>query len=89
MSSIVDLLNADRISRHEYLLFQIFENLDQGKEVLSNLMWETFNEEPPMHQRQEYHFAFLDGRRSVIRDIYAHLESIKKLLSKEIEDHDG
>lgn len=88
MVTIEDLLHASKISRKEYLLYKIFENLDQGKEVLKTLMLETFNEEPPELQRNETAYSFLDGRRSIIRDIYAHIESIKKLMIKDIENHE-
>lgn len=76
------LLNQNQIDKNQYDLFLLFAN-HPGSEFLQNQLIRVAMEESPVPTHDG--FAWLDGRRSVWRDIQNTVNYIFKLL----EDHHG
>lgn len=78
------LFQSGKISKEQYEFYVLFEINPLGKACKERLMMETFMDEPDKDEFGADGFAFFDGRRSVIRDIYRAIEKIKTLI-KEME----
>lgn len=79
---IEDLLNAKIISPKEYKVYNLFTS-ELGRECLLTMMAELFWEEPNEEYFTEAHFAFYDGRRSVLRGIKATIEKVEDYIHKQ------
>lgn len=74
------LLKKDHINKDQYDLFLLFGQ-GLGSEFLKNQLFHSIMEETPVPT--ESGFAWIDGRRSVWRDIQHTLTHINQLLEGE------
>lgn len=81
-----DLLKLGKITRFHYLSFAIFECTEFGREFLSNMLVDTFMEEPTTMDGGGTEFVFIDGRRSSYRDIRRAVLFVKKKLQEVAND---
>lgn len=79
---IESLLEAKIVSPKEFKLYQLFTS-PLGHECLNAMMMELFWEEPTEEYFTEAHFAFYDGRRSVLRGIKATIDKIEEYIHKQ------
>lgn len=77
------LLKKDEINKDQYNLFMLFGH-GLGHEFLKNQLFHIVMEESP--KPTEAGFAWIDGRRSVWRDIQHTLTHINQLLEGEVDD---
>lgn len=84
---IEELLKADKISRFDYLVYALFECNEFGREFFSNMLIDTFMEEPLRMESGGIKLAFIDGRRSVFRDIRRALFTVKQKLQEVDNDY--
>ncbi len=75
------LVNAKLISPQEFKLYKLFAS-ELGSECLNTMMNEMFWEEPNEEYFTEAHFAFYDGRRSVLRGIKANIDKVQAAINK-------
>lgn len=67
---IDELLKAGKISRFDYLVYALFQCNELGREFYDKMLLDTFMAEPDRMESGGIKLAFLDGRRSVFRDIH-------------------
>ena len=79
---IEQLVDAKLISPKEFKLYKLFTS-EIGHECLRTMMDEMFWEEPQEDYFTEAHFAFYDGRRSVLRGIKATIEKVQEHIHKQ------
>jgi hypothetical protein len=77
---LIQLLQKDQINKDQYDLFLIFGQ-GAGNKFLKNQLFHSIMEETPI--ATESGFAWIDGRRSVWRDIQHTLTHINQLLEGE------
>lgn len=80
---IDELLDAKLISPEEFKLYKLFGS-ELGQECLKTMMQELFWEEPAETNFTGLHFAFYDGRRSVIRGFKATIEKVDAIIKKQL-----
>lgn len=80
---IDDLLEAKIISPHEFKIYKLFTS-ELGSECLKEMVERSFWEEAnPDHSSGEA-FAFVEGRRSVIRAIKCTVENVQAEINKQL-----
>ena len=84
---ILDLLNAKKITPGEADTYNLYQANELGRKCLSQMMQDTYMDEPTKTEFTGVGFAYYDGRRSVFRDINRVIMKIEALLH-EVE-HDG
>ncbi len=84
-----DLLKLGKISRYHYLAYAIFECTEFGREFFSNMLIDTFMEEPTTMDGGGTEFVFIDGRRSSARDIRKAVLFVKQKLQEVANDNIG
>ena len=77
---IDELLKAGKITRYDYLVYALFECNELGREFFSNMLNDTFMDEPVSMDDGGIKLAFLDGRRSVYRDVRRAFIHIQKMI---------
>lgn len=82
-----ELLKAGKITISDVEVYQLFRCTELGDKWLKQKMLETFLEQPPVDLITGDAIVFIDGRRSLIREIHYALDTISKLI-KEYE-HDN
>lgn len=80
---IEELLDAKLISPQEFKIYRLFTG-ELGSECLKTMMEELFWEEPSEDYFTETHFAFYDGRRSVLRGIKSTLDKVQQAINKKL-----
>ena len=85
---IDELLQAKKISRFDYLAYAIFACTEHGREFFNKMLMDTFMEEPQGMDAGGIELAFIDGRRSLFRDIQRALMTIQTKM-KEINNDYG
>lgn len=76
------LLESKKISPQEFKLYKLFAS-ELGMECLKTMMSEMFWEEPDEMNFTREHFAFYDGRRSVLRGIKATIDKVDEHIRKQ------
>jgi hypothetical protein len=79
---IDDLLKAGKITRYDYLVYALFECNELGREFFSSMLNDTFMDEPTSMEDGGIKLAFLDGRRSVFRDMHRAFFHIQKMIKE-------
>ncbi len=79
---IEDLLNAKLISPKEYKIHRLYSS-ELGQECIKEMMEELFWEEPSEEFFTEAHFAFYDGRRSILRGIKSVIGKVEATIQKQ------
>lgn len=79
---IESILDAKLISPTEFKCYKLYTS-EIGSEVLRTMMDELFWEEPSEDYFTEAHFAFYDGRRSIVRGIKATIEKVTAIIAKQ------
>ncbi len=79
---IEQLENAKMISPKEHKIYKLFTG-ELGAECLRTMMDELFWEEPSEEFFTEAHFAFYDGRRSVLRGFKATIDKVDAYIRKQ------
>lgn len=79
---IEELLKAGKITRYDYLVYALFECNELGREFFSNMLNDTFMDEPTSMEDGGIKLAFLDGRRSVYRDMRRAFIHIQKMMKE-------
>lgn len=82
-AKLQQLLKKDHINKNQYDLFLLFGQ-GLGSEFLKNQLFHSIMEETPIPT--ESGFAWIDGRRSVWRDIQHTLTHINQLLEGENDE---
>ncbi len=77
-----DLFPEPTITPKEYKVYHLFTS-DLGRECLRTMMDELFWEEPSEEFFTEAHFAFYDGRRSVLRGFKATIDKVEAHIAKQ------
>ncbi len=77
-----ELLKLKRITIEDVEMYQLFSANEIGQRWLRRNMLETFLEEPPKEHLTGELCAFIDGRRSFIRQLHYGLEQIHKLIGE-------
>lgn len=80
---LIQLLKKDQINKDQYDLFLIFGQV-AGNKFLKNQLFHSIMEETPMPT--DSGFAWIDGRRSVWRDIQQTLTYVNQLLEGENDE---
>lgn len=80
---IEQLLDAKLISPQEFKIYRLFTS-ELGGECFRTMMDELFWEEPSEDFFTEAHFAFYDGRRSILRGIKATIDKVQAILNKQL-----
>ncbi len=82
---IEDLLQAKIITTFEFKIFKLFTT-ELGSECLRELIEQSFWEEAnPDHASSEA-FAFVEGRRSVLRAIKCTVERVQNEINKQLTE---
>ncbi|HEY2567208.1 MAG TPA: hypothetical protein VGH95_05855 [Candidatus Aquirickettsiella sp.] len=81
---LIQLLKKDQINKDQYDLFLLFEQGRPGNEFLKKQLFHSAMEETLIPT--ESGFAWIDGRRSVWRDIQHTLAHINQLLEGENDE---
>jgi hypothetical protein len=79
-----DLIKVSKITTQDAELYQLFHISELGQKWLSRMMLETFLEQPPPDQVKADLTLFIDGRRSLLREIHFSLKQVEKAI-KEFE----
>jgi hypothetical protein len=82
-----DLFNAGKINAEDRKIYLIFHVSESGREWLQSKMLETFLEQPPLDNLTGELIAFIDGRRSLIREIHFALTRIENLIKENQNDN--
>jgi hypothetical protein len=84
---IDELLDSRQISPKEFKLYKLFTS-ELGGECLKTMVDELFWEEPQEEYFTEAHFAFYDGRRSIVRGIKSVVDKVQTLINKQLTPED-
>ena len=76
---VVDLLKLKKINDFEYKAYLLFYLNDQGAQFIKNA-FEGVSMEEPMSLDSECAFSWMDGRRSIWRDIKIAINKVNYLL---------
>jgi hypothetical protein len=82
---IEGLLDSKLITPSEFKVYKLYAS-ELGQEVFKQMQNELFWEEPCEEFFTEAHFAFYDGRRSVLRGIKSTVEKVQNLINKQLSD---
>lgn len=83
-----DLIKANKVAYEDAEIYQLFRASDLGQKWLSKMMFETFMEQPPPESVNKDIIVFIDGRRSLLRQINHSLQLVEKAI-KEFEHEYG
>lgn len=75
-----ELVAAKKITIEQASVYQLFWLLESGRNYLNEMMKKTFMDTPVQPTNEV--FAFLDGRRSVFREIIATIDYVNKTLEE-------
>ncbi len=82
-----DLIAAEKITKEQSEIFYLFEVSDLGRMWFKRMIMETFLEQPPPQDIRGTTISFIDGRRSLLREIYGELEFIKNKIREYENEH--
>lgn len=83
-----ELVRDGRITVQQKDMYLTYTQSEHGQRTLSNMMYDTFMDEPPATQFTGVDFAFLDGRRSVCRDIQRTIKIVETELTRGLSNDD-
>jgi hypothetical protein len=82
---VEELLASKRISKEMYDDYVLFGCSDLGKQWVDRMVLMTFMDEPSPDNCKGTAFAYMDGRRSLLRNIKQLIHDINQMI-KEIPD---
>lgn len=80
---IDDLLKAEIISQHEFKIYKLFTS-ELGSECLKEMIDRSFWEEANPDKSTPEAYAFVEGRRSVLRAIRCTIENVQAEINKQL-----
>lgn len=86
---IMELLKLGKITQYMYEIYTLFHATEIGRNCLDRMTKQHFMEEPGKDTFNRQGFAFIDGRRSVVRDIHGVIDTVNDLIKKEVTNDDG
>lgn len=75
-----ELLKANKITSRQLKIYHLFAMHDLGQQYLDEMILETFMDTPV--QPSDQVFAFLDGRRSIFREILDTIKHVNKIVEE-------
>ena len=78
-----DLVKAGKLNRATMETYLLFERDELGRKWLQNMMKATFMSSLKPNMTTTNNLGFLDGRRSIIRDIMQLIDEINQLMETE------
>lgn len=81
-----DLVNAKLISYEDAQEYQLFAVDQAGREWFQRKMHETFMEEVPKEVMNSANIGFVDGRRSILRQVCFVIEHVQQQIRKYQDD---
>lgn len=87
--NVEDLLRGQLISYEEFEAYILFSNSEMGKQWFDRMTLHTFMDEPSPENCNGLVFAYMDGRRSIFRNIRSIIDKVNQLIKGTPDDNNG
>lgn len=84
--TLQDLLDLKKITYIEFEIYMLFACSEMGRSWFNASLMDSFMDQPsPNHCHGEV-FAYMDGRRSIFRNIKSVMDNVENLLKETLND---